>query len=191
MPTGALEIFQFLRFVKILKSVLALAWEQYGSAWKLNSTAIGFAAPLPLPASIVPYRGIGDIAANLQWAGLHRQDESYLPKALALWQRSGKNPELSLFLPFVSQYTAQPFQPANVTGPPVSADTLNRSIFRPWGVTPITDADRPNWEVISAVGGFFPAPSGGGSSMTLMRGSLLCGVNQQGFSRDFPLGQSS
>lgn len=184
MPTGSLEIFQFASLIKFLKPLFALGWSQYGDPWKLNSTDLVMGSPIPLIVQLVPYSGAQLIVYNLPYAALHFQDQSYLPKAVAAWQRSGKNPELAFLLPYVAKYTGQPFQPVNVTGPPVSASTLNEAFFPP-GETPITDADRPTWEVISTVGGFFPAPSGGGSHMTLMRGSFLFGANQAGFSETF------
>lgn len=185
MPTGSLEIFQFASYVKFLKPLLAIAWTQYGSPWRINSTDLVAGQDIPLAVQLVPYSGAQLIIFNLPYAALHFMDQSYLPKALAAWQRSGLNPELSDFLPYAAKYTGQPFAPLSVTGPAVSADTLNEAYFPP-GETPITDSNRPSWEVISSVGGFFPAPAGGVSDMpTLMRGSFLCGTNAQGFSETF------
>lgn len=180
MPTGSLEIFQLAKVVKFARGLFALSWAPYGDCYKINSTASKFVEPLPFGLAVIPYRGAADIVFNAQYLPLHYMDPSYLPKVTALWQRSGKNPELSFLLPFVSKYTGQPFQPSTVLGPSVSADVLNQAFF-PSGETPITQADRANWEVISAVGGFFPV-SGGTQTMTLMRGSLLCGIMGGGFS---------
>ena len=184
MPTGCMEFFQFAKFVKYLRTILSLSWSPHGDGWKINNGTMVRAEAVPFPLGTIPFIGAVDIVKNLPLVDLHNIDLSYLPKSIAAWQRSGKNPELSFLLPFARAYIASPFSPPLLTGPDIPASVLNQSFFDP-STSPVTDADRPNWETISAVGGFFPALGSGVFSMTLMRGSLLCGVDGAGFSETF------
>jgi hypothetical protein len=115
---------------------------------------------------------------------LHLMDTSYLPLVHAAWLKSGLYPELHAFDAYYSSYTSTPYVPPTVYGPPLSFDTINTSLELQ--ATPITDANAGTWTNVSSVGTLIPASGNNRSTtMTLMKGSLLCGIMNQGFSESF------
>lgn len=179
-PTGGLQLFSFLKYVKFLKPLLSFSWTYWGQGWFINNTDIVMGPGLPIFVdAILPLYAV-TLGDQLQYADLHLSDTSYLPKAQAAWKRSGLNPELAPLVRFSELYQGKPFTPVNVVGPAWPARHLNEKFMDPSN-TPVTDPGRSEWETISAAGQFSPIQVRS-NSMTLMRGSFLNQIIGQGFS---------
>lgn len=166
-----------------LPNTLGLLWAHHGNPWLLSGIELVSGAANGFVDGLVLDMELHTFAANLTNASLHYIGAGYMVNARAAWERSGKEPGLAVLLPWYTIFLNDPYVPPPRLLPAVDAAILNQSFF-PAGDDPVTDADRGDWEQVSAVGSFVPL-NGGGGRMTVMRGSMLMGIMKQGYSETF------
>ncbi len=190
MPPPSMMFFGFGKIIKLGTALFGLKWQRAGQAYYVALNAYA-----PANEGIlwqVPFVADALLASDLlRGAALHLLDTGYLPRCFNAWKGSGLNPELDALTPFTNEYTGAPFVPPDQLRPPVPLDVINNAMGLQ--ANPITRADLPNWDNLTSIGVFTQSPAGGtgGLTMTLMRGSFLNGIMEQGFSETFHSSNSS
>lgn len=183
MPPGLVTFNRVGKISKFLQNLFGFSWAHHGDGWLLNQTSLVLGEDTPFLLGNLPNVQTVLLTANLRYAALHLMDQAYLVNAYMAWQRSRLEPGLAVLVPFMDAYLRAPFVPPNRLNPPVAAIDLNEAFFPP-GENPVTDAERPLWENVSAFG-VFTQTDGGSAMATKMKGSILYGIMKQGFSETF------
>jgi Lipase (class 3) len=181
MPPGCLQYVGLGYLVKIANFIWTLKFIPRGQLVLLSDTSLRLANDLFVWS--IPF--LSDFLLQGQLIDgtlLHLMDSSYLPKVHAAWIRSGLYPELHSFDAYYTAYTGNPAVPPANWGPPISLNTINETLQLQ--DTPITAANQVFWTNVSSVGTIIPNPGGQTTEpvMSLFKGSLLCGIMNQGFS---------
>lgn len=184
LPPSAVQYMGLGYLIKIAALVFSLKFTPRGTLVRLSETKMAVDSDTFLWS--VPFVSEYLLAFQLD-AGtrLHLMDTAYLPMINAAWQRSGLYPELHEFDGFYASYTDTPYVAPTVYGPPLPYAEINQSLELQ--ETPISSANSGDWTNVSSVGVIIgtPADERRSSVMTLMKGSLLCGIMNQGFSESF------
>lgn len=174
-PPAVMMLLGAGKLVGTTKLLGNIGWRHDGVAWQLSKKELKpFVNPVPYffqePAALALF---GSVSTSH-----HYIDETYLPWSYTRWNESGLNPSYIALTPKVEAFTSNAFIPPAILGPPVTPQVENDGWFdTPNG--PITQANQPYWQFVSAAGNTLPP---GDSSMTVMKGSFLYNFGTGGFS---------
>lgn len=181
-PPPAVQLFKFGLIIGLGQAALGTRWVHRGVAWELTENrllatgwdrSIGTRLPLVQDLRFVH---------NLPSVGQHALFTSYLPKAMAAWQRSARNRELQVLVPIAELYIANPFAPADNLSPSVPAATINDSFDLP--ALTFTDSNRLDFDNVTAQA-VRDLTFSGVRTMTLLRGITTWLVEGQGFAEQW------
>jgi len=184
LPPGALQYAGLQTIWKVAALIFQMKFTPRGTRVRLSENSMIVASDSFLWS--IPFASEFLLAHQVQsGTSLHMMDTAYLPMVHAEWLRTGLYAELHAFDGFYASFTGTPYVPPTVYGPPLTFETINNALELQG--TPITQANQGDWTNVASVGVIIgtPADESRSSVMTLMKGSLLCGIMNQGFSESF------
>ena len=184
LPFPALQYVGFGQIFKFAASIFGFKFRRAGRTFALRpGSIVEFQEDV---AWSVPFAADFLVATQLAFGTqLHMVDSSYLPLLRERWLDSGLNPELSAFDSYYNEYTGTPFVPPDNTSNTLTGAQITAALELE--STPITQSNAIDWNNVVSVGTIVPGfgNTGGDGSMTLMKGSMLMGIMNQGFSESF------
>jgi hypothetical protein len=181
MPPSFIQWVGRLAPLNFLRHTVAISWTQHGKSWVMGDDYLEPGIEESIFTQIVPFSGYSYLLGNLLFMPYHRMFTSYLPKAIAAWQRSGHALEMTALLPKAREWIDTPFTPFPVLLPSITPATVNSAMFVG---SPVTVDNINQFDLISAVG-FFPGSLTSARSdnpMSLFKGTMQFNTDQGSFS---------